>query len=681
MPYRACLRALRPWRCRFGVFVRIRYVAVEKGNHYLEEHMHRLKISVPTRRQLRPLGLLCGLLMCAVRLSAQSPLDSMERLLPTATGQEKINLAGELAFQYCYVNTDKALEYGRLELQLTLALGDSAQIAQAWNDLAAAYISRGEFEESLILSRQALGVRERMGDSLKVAATLSRIGHAQIELGNLDDALAAMIRAARIYEHENQPQYLSMMYNHIGAVHQRQGNHPKAVAYFQKAITIAEQLKSAASLIPPLSNLGKEYFDGGEKSKAKVIFLRLVHTMDSLGMPENLALITANLGTTYMDEAQYDSAMYYFKAADTLYAAKGDKKGLTTVYVDMGICYTRMKAYEKAEQALAQGLRYAEETASNFRLHQAYEALHRLAYDKGDYKAAADYMAKMLEYLRKIHNETINEKIAESDARYQTEKKEKDLAIRSKQLADAELKAKKQQLWLFLLAGGLLLVLGAIAFLVRRQRLRRERLEQQSRMALQEERLRISRDLHDHIGAELTLITSSLDMLVAQAPDAPRGKELQEIGGYSRNAMSQLRETIWAIRSETISVDALSLRLMDYAGKLCRPAGITSMVHVAGDEDKTLSPLHTIHLYRMAQEAIHNAVKYAACHTLMIQLDAQPASLEIRITDDGAGFTRDSAHTGNGLQNMQARAEELGGTFLLASEPGKGTTVTIRVPI
>lgn len=642
--------------------------------------MHFRTIRAQIWRQL-PISLLVGLLMSIGKMAAQSPLDSMERLLPTATGQDKINLAGELAFQYCYINTDKALQYGRLELQLTLALGDSAQIAQAWNDLAAAYISRGEFEESLVLSQQALGVRERLGDSLKVATTLGRIGHARIELGQLDEALTALIRAARIYEHENKPQLLGMMYNHIGAVHQRQGNHPKAIAYFQKAIAMAEKLRDAASLVPPLSNLGKEYFDGGEKSKAKMIFLRLVRTLDSLGSQENLALITANLGTTYMDEAQYDSAMYFFTAADTLYAAKGDKKGLTTVYVDMGICYTRMKAYDKADKALAEGLRYARETASNWRLHQAYEALHQLAYAKGDYKAAADYMAQMLDYLRQIHNETVNEKVAEMDTRYQTEKKEKDLAVRSKQLADAELKAKTQQLWLFLLAGGLLLVLGVAAYLVRRQRLRRERLEQQSRLALQEERLRISRDLHDHIGAELTLITSSLDVLVAQAPDAPQGKELQEIGGYSRNAMSQLRETIWAIRSETISVDALSLRLMDYAARLCRPAGIVSTVEVEGTAAKPLSPLHTIHVYRMAQEAIHNAVKYAACKTLTILLDARPASLEIRITDDGRGFARERAQTGNGLQNMQARAEELGGSFVLASAPGKGTAVTIRVPI
>lgn len=627
---------------------------------------------------LLTLGAILGL---SSHLSAQSPLDSMERLLPTVTGQEKINLAGELAFQYCYVNTDKAFYYGKIELQLAQELGDSAQIAQAWNDLAAAFISSGDFEESLLLNRRALAVRERLGDSLKVAATLGRMGYALVELGNLDEALRTMIRAAHIYEKENKPQYLGMMFNHIGAVHQRQGNHTKAIAYFKQAIAIADANDDVPSSIPPLSNLGKEYFEGGRQKDAQAIFLRLTRTMDALGIQENLALIKTNLGSTYMEETQYDSAMYYFAAADTLYAAKGDKKGLASVHVDMGLCYTRMKAFDKADKALQTGLRYAEETASDWQLRQAYDALFQFAYAKGDYKAAADYQRKSLDYQRNIHNDEINKQVAEMETRYQTEKKEKDLAIRDKQLADSELKAKSQQLWLFLLAGGLLLALGLGAWLVRNQRLRRERLEQRSRMALQEERLRISRDLHDHIGAELTLITSSLDVLAAQAADDQSGKELKEIGGFSRNAMSQLRETIWAIRSETISVDVLSLRLMDYAAKLCKPAGIVSSVHVNGDAEKTLSPMHTIHVYRLCQEAIHNAVKYAACKRLDITLDARPASLEISIVDDGKGFELGSASTGNGLANMQARAKELGGNLVMASELGKGTTATIRVPI
>lgn len=656
------------------------YVGVEKSLSHVADSLHCPHLTIPARL-LRRGGLLCLLLGLALTLAAQSPLDSLERLLPILKGQEKLNLAGELAYQFCYVNTDKAFHYGKIELQLAQELGDSAQIAQAWNDLAAACISSGDFEGAVVLSRRALGTRARLGDSLKVASSLGRLGHALVELSSFDEALTAMLRAARIYEQENQPQYLGMMYNHIGAVHQRQGNHPKAVAYFQQAVATAEAAQDVPSSIAPLSNLGKEYFDQGRKEEAQAIFLRLTRTMHALGIRENLALIQSNLGATYMEEAQYDSAQYYFAAADSLYAIKGDKKGLTAVKVDLGTCLTRMGEFNQAAQVLAEGLRYAEETGASLRLQQAHHALYELAYARGDYKAASDHLAKALAYQLKTDSEAINQQVAEMETRYQTEKKEKDLAVRNQQLAAAELKAKTQQLWLFLLAGGLLLVLGLAFVLVRAQRLRRERVEQRARLALQEERLRISRDLHDHIGAELTLITSSLDALAVETPEAPQAQALQEVGGFSRNAMSQLRETIWAIRSETISVDALSLRLMDYAARLCRPAGIASSVEVEGDADKTLSPLHTIHVYRMAQEAIHNAVKYAACRHLDIRIEARPDFLALRIADDGQGFAQEGGSKGHGLPNMQARAEELGGSLAVVSAPGKGTAVTIRVPI
>lgn len=626
------------------------------------------------------IGVICLILLARMNLLAQGTLDSLERVFPTLTGQEKMDAAGEMAFQYCYTNTDKALYYGNMELQLAQVTEDSAAIAQAWNDLAAVYICRGDFQQSLELNLKALAVRQRLGDSLKVAASLSKIGYAHLEFGHLDDALPTFLRAAAIYEAEHQPTYLGMLLNNIGAVHQRQGNSPKAIEYFEKSIAIAEGRGDVANAIGPMANLGMEYFDHGDHAKSKVTFLRLVRLMDSTGIRNNLGTISMNLGVCYMEAQAYDSAIFYFFAADTLFEEKQDKKGLSMVKVDIGICYAKMKAFSKAESFIELGKQYAEETASNVQMKHAYEGLYELAYARGHYQTAVEHLKTAVNYERKIHNEEINEKVAEMETRYQTEKKEKDLAVRNKQLADAQVKAKNQQLAILMLAGGLSLVLAMIALLVRHQRLRRERMLQRARMALQEERLRISRDLHDNIGAELTLISSSLDAHAFKAPDAHTRRELEHIGTFSRNAMAQLRETIWAIRSEAISVDALSLRLMDYTAKLCKPSGILSQVTVSGHHQKKLSPTLTIHLYRLCQEAIHNAVKYADCKTLDILLESSARQLRVRIMDDGKGFDQRIHSEGDGLHNMKARAEEMGGTFSITSQPGKGTTILLDLP-
>ncbi len=612
--------------------------------------------------------------------SAQTNLDSLERLLPTLNGKERINVAGELSYQYCFINTDKALQFGSLELKLATEAGDSASIGMAWNDLAAAYISRGEFQTSLVLNQKALGVRQRLGDSLKVAASLGRIGHAFFEIGELDQALSAFIRAVKIYETNNQPVYLSMLLNNIGSVHQRQGNEPKAIEYFEQAIEVAKNSGNHGNMIAAKTNLGSIYYHHGDFTKYKNLLLELVELIEATGVREHLATITMNLGATYLAQGDLDSALHYLSTADTLFEAKKDKKSLSMVKVDIGICYAKMKAFDSSLQFLELGKKYAEETGSNVQLKHVYEGFKDLETERGNYKLAMEYLGKSLEYNQLINSEEINSKLAEMDVRYETEKKEKNLALRDKALADAAVKSKNQQLVILLLASGLLLILGGIALLVRQQRLRRERLQQKSILALQEERLRISRDLHDNIGAELTLITSSLEMLSFKASNADK-TELENIGSYSRNAMGQLRETIWAIRSDTISVESLSLRLMDYAAKLCKPLDIASQVQVSGGAQRALTPTQTIHLYRLCQEAINNAVKHAHCKSLGIQICVDAVQIAVDVVDNGVGFDIDQTSQGYGIKNMKARAEEMGGSLSIDSAPRLGTQLHLRLPL
>lgn len=612
--------------------------------------------------------------------SQQSAIDSMEAVLPSQTGEEKLKTLGDLAFQYCFLNTDKALAYGKMELELAEELGDSAKIAMAWNDLAAAYVSRGEFETSILYNEKAMQTRQRLGDSIGVASSLSKIGHAEMELGRLDAALVVLLRAATIFEAEEQYRNQSLVENNIGTLHQKQGNSAKAIEYFEKAVATANRIDDVYCLIGPKSNLALEYFNKGSRNKSQPIFLELARLMEETGMQQNMATIKMNLGVCYMDTAAFDSALYYFFAADTLFQVKNDLKGLSMLNVDMGICYTRMRAFPQAKERLDKGMAYARQTGSNLRLEHACDGYSGYALAQGDYKSAFEYQQRAREYQRLVFNEEVNAKVAEMQTRYETEKKEKELAVRDKELAASALRTKNQQLAIVLLAGGLLLVLTFVGLLLRNQKLRRERMLHQAKSDLQEERLRISRDLHDNIGAELTLISSSLEVQAMTAPDDHAKGELANIGSYARNAMAQLRETIWAIRNESISVEALSLRLMDYAAKLCKPAGIVSKVDVAGLDQKSLSPTLTIHLYRMCQEAIHNAVKYAQCGKLTLHLQADAKRLAVEIRDDGKGFDRGQGGSGYGLQNMEARAAELGGTFALQSEPGSGTVVRLSVP-
>ena len=142
--------------------------------------------------------------------------------------------------------------------------------------------------------------------------------------------------------------------------------------------------------------------------------------------------------------------------------------------------------------------------------------------------------------------------------------------------------------------------------------------------------------------------------------------------------MTQLRETIWAIRSEQFSLRDLREKIGDFAARA------TALVFQCKLPEKEvfLSPAQTLNLYRIAQEAVTNTVKYAGATHLNLWFDLTPDhGLQMTLSDDGAGFDPSNCPAGNGLSNMKTRAEELGGAFSLHSEPGKGAIISVLIPL
>jgi signal transduction histidine kinase len=195
------------------------------------------------------------------------------------------------------------------------------------------------------------------------------------------------------------------------------------------------------------------------------------------------------------------------------------------------------------------------------------------------------------------------------------------------------------------------------------------------------ERRRISRELHDGIGQLLTAIQFKLNAIEGQQKIR---SEIQAI----------LDETIVEIRR--ISHNLMPSVLLDFGleaalKSLCtRTAQSTgwkiSFEFDAYPEAPPLPQELIIGFYRIAQEGIHNAVKYSRASQLAIIVDHEPDQVQLRIRDDGVGFDwatyqQSAAREMHGIRNMQERAHLLGGNCIVATRPGGGTTLTVRVPL
>ncbi len=205
-------------------------------------------------------------------------------------------------------------------------------------------------------------------------------------------------------------------------------------------------------------------------------------------------------------------------------------------------------------------------------------------------------------------------------------------------------------------------------------------MELESQIRLQHERERISRDLHDNVGAQLSYIISNIDHIVeTQNKDENR---LDDVANSARSAILNLRETIWAINNEQITVEDFYDRFKLYATNQVKNRSDVRLIFSENIVNNSiLNPNQALNLYRICQEALNNALKYADAQTLDIFIQTNEATqFKFCLKDDGIGFDLSkNTEGGYGLKNMKARAKEIGAGFHLQSELGKGTTAKITL--
>jgi signal transduction histidine kinase len=221
-------------------------------------------------------------------------------------------------------------------------------------------------------------------------------------------------------------------------------------------------------------------------------------------------------------------------------------------------------------------------------------------------------------------------------------------------------------------------------FATRALRRRVALLEAQS--AVERERLRLARDLHDEVGSGLgrvILFAGEADRTVGD-PTKQRAA-LARVRGAAQELVQHAREIVWAVSPQHDTLASVIERLGDYADETLRAAGIACAVQSPPAEKippLTLGSEARHSLFLALKEAVHNCVKYSGAKTAELTLAIVGDAFVITLRDYGRGFAPGERRgSGNGTKNIIARAEALGGSAEIVSEPGKGTTVVLRVPL
>lgn len=208
----------------------------------------------------------------------------------------------------------------------------------------------------------------------------------------------------------------------------------------------------------------------------------------------------------------------------------------------------------------------------------------------------------------------------------------------------------------------------------------RRDLEQALSAATERERARIARELHDGLGQQLGGLLFLMNGLQRdlRAANVPQAETAAQLSKELATAITQARNLSHELYAVPPQPDGLVQALDSLSERISASYGIAS--EFSADEILVHDQNVASHLYRIAQEAVHNAIKHGRATRINIRLVVQAAGVELRVRDNGAGFSPQQDSNGLGLRTMEQRARLIGGRFNVQSQPGAGVEVICSVP-
>lgn len=553
-----------------------------------------------------------------------------------------------LAHEHIFSNIRRSILLFERAIEQSVAAGYEDGEAIARQRLGTALCLNGQYDESTAAYLQAIRLLEKTGNKAVLAQTCGDLGY-MMKRWDMPGAFRYMSRGIRIAEEHGCRQELVGLYNNYGVLLEMSSLPDSAGWYYKKSLQLTMDLGDSTGIPFCLNNLASICTNQGEYAEAESLLQRSDRYRNaepgSYGRMENSVL----WGDNFLHQGLLDSATTRYSW--TIAQPEAFEQHNLVKY-----CYGQLASIHEAR----------EDFASAYRNQRAFMA-----------------------YKDSLLNLETHSRIAALEIEYESE-------VKDREIAEGRLAIARRNRQLGLLGGLLFLLLAAGVAGSRYQHLKREkhRREQELKARLRQaeaeqritqEKLRISRELHDNIGSQLTFLVHSVDALehVAGQPGhqaAGLEERIGELGEYSRYTLDELRNTVWAMKHEHADLEQLMQRLHGIRRQIMQghqKLQLEIVNHIPFPRE--LGSSLVLALLRITQEAIQNAVRHAGASWIKVQLEAVEDAIQLQIRDDGSGFDMQETERSSGLDHMRQRCEAEGGVFQLESSAA-GTLISCRFP-
>ncbi|SMC70067.1 tetratricopeptide repeat protein [Moheibacter sediminis] len=594
---------------------------------------------------------------------------------------------------------DDALKIYRTEAKRALSLLEEAQklseekidVQRTNNSLGIVYRFLGEFEKAKQYSLKVLGTR----DIKLEASAYNNIGACNRSMGKYEEAVKFYINALKGYDKLKLDNEYATVCSNLSVVYNSLELYEKAKEYNQTAIEKFTKTENKKGLSEAYNNYAMIVVNEGNLDEALEYFTKSLEIERNLKDKKGISESLNNVGGVYYYQGKINDALKIFREVLAIEKSIKNLGGVASTYNNIAQMLIENKEYTTAKNYIDSAYSFSKKNKISEDYLISIENYINYNEQQQKFKEANQYYKKYNSISDSIRQENNLEQLHDVETKYQTEKKERQILVQRAQIAENQLKIERKNL-LILAIISLAVLGGMIGYqFYRVQKIRNKQLEKENQLKdalikietqnkLHEQRLRISRDLHDNIGSQLTFIISSIDNLkfILNQENPEISDRLEDISYFTRHTITELRDTIWAMNKENISFADLKIRINNFienAKLATKGIDFNFEIDEKIDEEFSFSALEGINIYRVIQESINNSIKHAEPTEIQIKFKKNGERFVICVLDNGIGLDENNVKLGNGLHNMYKRIAELGGELTINNNKGKGTKLKINI--
>ncbi len=636
---------------------------------------------------------ICLFCFSAIVIAQNKIIDSLKvELRKKPQDSIKGELFGELAYYYSSQNTDSSLSYASKLHKLSDKIESKRFKILANKYKGTAYLVSNQYDSARYYYTVAMKQSEAIG--LSKSAFYTNLGVLHKREGDFESALELYLEGYEYDKANNNEygQFLKLLnISNLYGIYYKDNN--LAIEYAKKGLEISDRttdLRILNVLGTLLNNIGTLYIEKGNIEQSLKYFKSSLEYNQKYDNQREIARNYNNIGATYTDMGDIDKAIDYLQKALQIRKEINDKVELVETNMSLGTAFGKINQKTISEKYFSTAKGIAMELKNLPLISETYLAMSNTASDWEQPQKAFTYYQQYIVYRDSVFNKENLEHRNELEAKFETEKKDKEIAEQQLAIEQQDLKLEKQQSKSKLMTGLViaLLLTSILTWFLYQQRQKRKdqeivslkREQQVKTLELlmegeEKERLRIAQELHDGVNVDLSAIKYKLTSILEK-----NNTVINEAVAMIDKSCEQVRAISHNLVPPALKDFSLIEALQDYCGTTNTIHSVDITFQSIGSPF-AISKKIEVNIFRIVQELVNNSLKHAEATEIDVQISHQGDVIQITIEDNGKGFDlHTEKNNGIGLQNVKSRIKYLNAKLDVTSD-NKGTSYVIDINI